>query len=115
MKYPAKYYTSKLKPKRYSKVIFFNLKLEESSSFRHLTFYYSYTLFLAVSIINHKTHCMPVNVLHHNQRLAFSRALAILRKTKGYKREYLAQKIGLSCVSIYSWSRVSRVQGLQML
>ena len=43
---------------------------------------------------------MPINTLRKNQRLAFARALSILRITKDYKREYIAEKIGLSCASI---------------
>jgi transcriptional regulator with XRE-family HTH domain len=43
---------------------------------------------------------MPKIALRQNQQLAIGRALSILRKTKGYKRDYLAGKIGLSCASI---------------
>ncbi len=43
---------------------------------------------------------MPENRMRLNQRTAFARALSLLRNKKGYKREYLAQKICLSASSI---------------
>jgi transcriptional regulator with XRE-family HTH domain len=43
---------------------------------------------------------MPINTLRKNQRLAFARALSILRITKDCKREYIAGKLGLSCARI---------------
>jgi DNA-binding Xre family transcriptional regulator len=43
---------------------------------------------------------MPVNTLRQIQRLALARTLSILRITKDFKREYLAEKIGFSCASI---------------